>query len=38
MSFLSKLFGGQKSAREKYQSELDLVNGFKAEVENIAFF
>jgi preprotein translocase subunit SecA len=36
MSFLSKLFGGQKTAQEKYQSELDLVNGFKAEVEKMS--
>ena len=36
MSFLSKLFGGQKTAIEKYQSELDLVNGFKGEVEKMS--
>ncbi len=36
MSFLSKLFGGQKTAQEKYQNELDLVNGFKAEVEKMS--
>lgn len=36
MSFLSKLFGGESSAIEKYQSELDAVNGFKSEIEKLS--
>lgn len=36
MSFLSKLFGGQSSALEKYQSELDEVNGFRDEIKNLS--
>lgn len=35
MSFLSKLFGGESPAIDKYQKELDAVNVFKSEVEKL---
>ncbi len=35
MSFLSRLFGGEKPVLEKYQKELDKVNSFKDEVSKL---
>src|SRR5436309_2887030 len=36
MSFISKLFGGQSSALETYQKELDKVNSFKDEAAGLS--
>lgn len=36
MSFISRFFGGEKTAREKYQAELDKVNSYREEVAGLS--